>query len=846
MFEKINSKVCRKLALREIRFHKARSILTILVAVLEAAIFSFVLFLASTEQAGYEHQIRGLSNTQVDILFTGLTKEQAETLSEQRNVKAAPWYQPIGTVSDEGVSYQLAPYSKEYAPTAGAVVSRGRLPKKADEIAMEVQAAYALGGTSRIGDRISLLMIPEQGGEPVEQEFTLTGTWDSDMYSNLMWVSEELADQFPQPKDAANVTAGVSLWRTWHIEERAEKLAQTIGVTEQQYMVNAVFEKDQAKRITDNVNPIRSNIPFVFLCGFLMFFSIFQMMLELDIRFYGRMKTIGMTPQQMRFVVYHWVGLLVSCSVPAGWLLGYGLTQWVSDTFILSGNESLGLNIVLHWYDFAFSLLGTWITVFLAALWPAWKVSHMSPSLALHDTEHARRGKKSRASSKVSHRPNSLLRLALKGMYRQKGRLAFALAVLVMSAAFASVVAVQYTSYDMEKYVSNRFSFDYLVKGDGQKYNVFYDPDDHSLTPELYERLSEAVGEENISRIYYAETKIRLTDSLWKEIVDYYERNLEYYQDYLQYVGFEEAFRELKEEHMITTVVYGVEQDYMRVMTSERFRLSGNYDQELFENKPWVYLAGMNKNTMTQDDDYDQPLPDEGSVLSVDGVEYTVMGTAHRPYNSMFVKPDAGFYLECYLSKDNFWKQYPGRSPVELVISAPDGQEEEIAQIVGTYQEENGYNYYTLSRQLYYDGGRASIWTMLGPGIILSAVLLLIALLGFINLILHRTLARSREFAVYRSLGMGRGELLKLLIYENVIFTVIAGILVYGASLLAAGPLFEYIDGVTLDWWYTYHFTLAPVHVLMVTLLILAGVLPVFCVHFTERESITRRLKKEE
>ena len=78
---------------------------------------------------------------------------------------------------------------------------------------------------------------------------------------------------------------------------------------------------------------------------------------------------------------------------------------------------------------------------------------------------------------------------------------------------------MQYISRDLEKFVSNKFSFDYLVKGDGQKYNVFYDPDDHSLTPELYERLSKAVGNQNISRVYYAETKIKLTDFLWKEIV---------------------------------------------------------------------------------------------------------------------------------------------------------------------------------------------------------------------------------------------------------------------------------------------------------------------------------------
>lgn len=844
MFEHINTRICWKLALREIRFHKMRSILTILVAVLEAAVFSFVLFVASSQQAGYESQIRSLSNTQADILFTGLTKGQAESLSGQRIVKDAPWYQAVGTVSDGASLYQLAPYSKGYAPTVEAVPARGRLPQKENEIAMEVQAAYALGGTSRIGDTLTLIFTPEQGGEPLEQEFTLVGTWDSQMYSNIVWVSDELAGQFPQPEHAANVTAGVSLWRTWNIEERAEELAQTIGLTKTgQYMVNSLFQEGQAEHIAKYVKPTRRNLPVVFLCGFLMFFSIIQMMLELDVQFYGRMKSLGMTPLQMRLVVYNWVGILVLLSVPVGWLLGYGLTQWISDTFILPRSNLLGISTVLNWYDFALSLAGTWVTVLLAALLPAFKVSRMKASMALHYTGHpGKHGKKSSVSSKDAYRPNSLLRLAVKGMFRQKGRMVFVLAALILSACFSSVTLVKYRSLDMEKYVSNKFSFDYLVKGDGQKYNVFYDPDDRSLTPELYDRISDAAGAENISRVYYAETQIRLEDSLWKEIVDYYERNLEYYQEYLQYVGFEDALKQLKEEHTMTVAVYGVEQEFMRVMTDDQFQLSGRYDREQFEKGSFAYIAGMNKNSTGPEEDYDQPLPAKGTVLKLDGTKYTVMGTARRPYNSMFVKPDSAFYLECYISKDTFGKQYPGRSPVELVLTAPDGQEEKVEQIVEAYQEENGYNYFTISRQSYYDGGRSTAWTMFGSDIILSGVLLLIALLGYLNLILHRTLARSREFAVYRSLGMGRRELLKLLVLENILFMVLAGVLVYGASAAVVGPLFHYFNHSGADWWFTYHFTLLPVHGLMVLLVVLAAVLPVVCVHFTERKSITQRL----
>lgn len=850
MFEDNHTRICRKLVFREIRFHKIRSALTILVAVLAAALFSFVLFLASSEQAGYEYQVRTRSDTLSDLHFTGLTRQQAKALSSQRIVKDVSWYQPVGTLSEGDDTYFLAPYSAAYAATVEAVPTRGRLPERENEIAMEVQAAYALGGSSRVGDLITLRFTPEQGGSPVEQEFLLVGTWDSSMYSYLMWVSDRLAARFPAPETAADVTAGVDLWRTRNIRQTAEQLAAAIPAGAQQYTVNSVFQESQARHIAGYVDPVRKTLPFVFLCGFLMFFSLFQMTLELDIRFYARLKALGMTPSQLRRVAYQWVGLLTACSVPAGWLLGGCLTHLVSHTFVLSGSPDPGFTAVYPWYDFALSLLAAWLTVFLAGIYPAWKVSRMQPAQALRFSAPPRPSRPAAGASSqppaLPLRPYFLLGLARKELSRRRGRMAFALTALVLCAMFATAVTVQYTGLDPEKYVAQKFSFDYLLKGDGQKYNVFYDPNDSSLTPELYDRLCGAVGAQNISRIYFAETRIRLDDTLWRQIVDYYDRNLAYYQDYLQYTGFEEAYRRLKQEHTVSVAVYGVEQEYMRAMTGRPFALSGVYDPRQFETGLQAYLAGMNKNTTNHEDDYDQPLPPTGSALTLDGVTYHVMGTARRPYNSIFVRPAAAFYLECYLSRDTFLRRYPGRSPVEIVLSAPDGLIEEAEQIAEEYQTENGYNYFTVSRRQYENGARAAAWTQTGPLLILSVVLLLLAFLGIFNLLLHRTLARSREFAVYRSLGMSRRELWKLLTAENLLFTLLSGICVLTASALTAGPLMRLFYKTPMDWWFTYHFTLLPAYLITGLLLLTAAALPFLCLHLTERESITHRLNQDE
>lgn len=854
MFEKRNTAISLKLALREICFHKTRSILTILAAILTATLFSFALFLISTQESGYERQIRSYSNTQADILFTDLNRLQISLLEEQDIVNTVAWYQPIGSVEQEGISYSFAAYSEEYAQTVDATPLRGRLPQNENEIAMEVQAAYSLFGKSQVGETVTLTWTPVEGGEPIQQDFTLVGTWESEMYSYIIWVSDSLAEQYIPSDETANITVGVTLWRAGNIEEDAMTLAKTIGVSDDNYQVNQVFSESSQDSIHYYTRYIKYVLPVIFLCGFFIFLAVFQMSVELDIRFYGRMKTLGMTPFQMRRVVYYWATILTICSVPVGWLCGILLNRWVSGIFYLNDSNLQLADAIYPLSDFISSLLATWITIFLAAMIPALYVSHMEPADAIRYQGIQHKNKKIKKPRRKGrhvlsvypgHR-NSIGRMALSGMLRQRGRMALSLTALVIASMFACAAATQYSSFDIEKFVGDKFSFDYLIKGDGQAYTLSYDPDDDSLTPELYQQLSNAVGSENISCVYYTETEITLEDALWDQIVSYYDRNKEHYQELYEYRDFESSYEKLKNEHRMTVVIYGVEQEFMRAMTSN-FGLTGTYDQQTFETGSYTYVTGVDKNSGNMNDpDYHQPLPEAGSGITLDGTTYTILGTGQTPNNAMFVRPDDTLYLECYLPVETFLNLYPGRNPVEICLTAPDGQATVVDQILEDYQNKMGYTFYILSRQIYYEGGFSSVWSTFGYIYIAAVILFIIALIGFVNLILHRTLARSREFAVYRSLGMSKQELLKLVIMESVFYTGLVAIVIYPLSALASGPMMQFYYANGNEWAYTYHFTLMPTHLLMAVLLILALVLPFICLYFTEKDSITHRLNLDE
>lgn len=855
MFEKKNTVISLKLAIREIRFHKIRSFLTILSAVLTAALFSFALFLISSQEAGYERQIRSYSNTQADILFTGLTYSQVSALQAQPVVDTAAWYQTVGETRKDGIQYSLAAYSEDYAQTTEAIPVRGRLPENENEIAMEVQSAYSLFGKSQVGETVTLTWTPVNAREQVQQEFTLVGTWDSEMYSYIMWVSDSFAQQYAPSGETANITAGVTLWRTGNVEKDAMALAGAIGTSNENYQINQVFSESSQDAIHNYTRYIRYVLPVIFLCGFFIFLAVFQMSAELDIRFYGRMKTLGMTPFQMRRVVYYWAAILTICSVPVGWLCGIGLTRLVSGIFYLNDSNFVLADAVYAPADFVFSLLAAWITIFLAAMIPAFRVSRMEPADAVryHGAVSVRKygrtnpgTRNSRKREEPGGHRNSIGRLALSGMLRQRGRMTLSLTALMIASMFACAAATQYSSFDIEKFVGDKFSFDYLIKGDGQAYTMSYDPDDKSLTPELYQRLSNAVGSENISRVYYAETELTLDRDLWEKIVSYYNRNLEEYQELYEYRDFDSAYERLKNEHQMTMAVYGVEPEFMRTMTGN-FGLTGTYDQQEFETGSYVYITGVDKNSGNiNDPDYHQPLPEAGGRIALEGHTYTIMGTGQTPNNAMFVRPDDTLFLECFLPMETFLELYPDRNPVEICLTAPDGQDAAVDQILEDYQNEMGYTFYIVSRQMYYEGGYASVWSTFGYVYIAAVILFIIALIGFVNLILHRTLARSREFAVYRSLGMSRQELLKLVTLESIFYTLLIAVIIYPLSALSSGPIMQFYYASGKEWAYTYHFTLMPTHVLITALLVLAIVLPVLCLCVTEKDSITHRLNLDD
>ena len=128
-------------------------------------------------------------------------------------------------------------------------------------------------------------------------------------------------------------------------------------------------------------------------------------------------------------------------------------------------------------------------------------------------------------------------------------------------------------------------------------------------------------------------------------------------------------------------------------------------------------------------------------------------------------------------------------------------------------------------------------------GSALSFIVGLVGILNFFNAILTGITARRRELAVLQSIGMTTRQLRTMLALEGLLYTLSAALLALVLVLVTApfvAPTFN-----RLIWFFTYHFTIWPVAVLLPLFAVLGIVIPVITCRAAQRYSVVERLRVE-
>lgn len=149
----------------------------------------------------------------------------------------------------------------------------------------------------------------------------------------------------------------------------------------------------------------------IMFCGYFFIYNVFDISVVNDIRFYGELKTVGMTSRQLRRVLSWQMNRIAFLGIAVGGLAGYGIGRIAGEKLVNAfADEVAGYYQPAGFVEtFFISAVFAWATVYISTMKPFRIACHISP------TEAARYGgkKKKGVFSVISFALSGILFLAV-------------------------------------------------------------------------------------------------------------------------------------------------------------------------------------------------------------------------------------------------------------------------------------------------------------------------------------------------------------------------------------------------------------------------------------------------
>lgn len=126
----------------------------------------------------------------------------------------------------------------------------------------------------------------------------------------------------------------------------------------------------------------------------------------------------------------------------------------------------------------------------------------------------------------------------------------------------------------------------------------------------------------------------------------------------------------------------------------------------------------------------------------------------------------------------------------------------------------------------------------------MAVILGIIGVLNLINVIFTGAIARQREFASMRSIGMTQKQLRKLFVYEGIMYAVLAGA---SAIVISAAVSMTLVKGLTAGLWFAkYQFIILPAVIGMLICLLLSILISGIVDKIWNKGSVVEQLREVE
>ena len=794
-----NKPFIRNLTLRLLKARKSRNIVAIFAIALTTFLFTIVFTLSGNMLYTIQEQTMRQVGTSAHGGLKMITAKQYDNFAKSPLIKDISFNRYLGLAENDALKkghFEINYFEEKQAKWNFAFPDIGKMPQADDELVCSTITLDALGIPHKIGGTVPIMF--SIGDKHYTKQFKLSGYWEGDAAASTQQIgvsrkfinSVISENNIPRDDYTGTISADVYFSNAVDIENKMEQLITERGysIDDIAYGVNWAYATGKIDLTTVAIGAFV--LILISLSGYLIIYSIFAISVTADIRFYGLLKTIGATRQQIRRIVLGQALILSSIGIPIGLLIGYVVgTLFVPIAVSFMNFDSLSARSA-NPLIFIFSVLFSLLTVFISCHKPGRIAAKVSPVEAVKfndlNVNDKRKSKQTRAVTPFS--------FTWANITRNKKKLCVIVLSLSLSLILLNSVFSASKSFDMDKYVSESIISDFSVAD----YTVFGTDTNKNLEGVSVNFLREAkkYGATDISNIYYhSKSGTDVSTPLQ---------------------------------------IYGIDKTILGSFSNFNYEKlqSGNYC--LVAN----YVVGDGSVSVPSVGDMVELTNDKGESREFEVAAIT--NQYPRSISSRFYYANG---LTILLADDIFLNFFGSTQPMQTNFNTRPDKIMKLETWLKKYTNRENSNLDFISREslkLEFIDMRNTYTTLGGC---LAFVLALIGVLNFTNAIVASIYARRREFAMLQSVGMTGKQLKMTLLFEGsgytfltAMFTATVGFaLTYFITLLIAGQA----------WFFKQSVTILPSIICFPILFILCATVPLVCYSKLTRESIIERLRME-
>lgn len=839
-----NLKVCRTLVKRDFKFHHNKNCILVAATMLVTALYTFVFLLGGSIKGAFLLNYQYTYGSTNQILYTELTNQQADIIIENVNVKNTVRLNTIGQLTDPMMGQRLvklAVTNYAYAETVLSVPTTGSLPKNDNEIALDGFTMNSLGIPYELGTPVTLLWTDLEGNA-YASDFTLCGWWTSSTIFTeaCAWIAADTAQKlFPsyQDKSSHSVTLGVNLHQPKNLDQQAATILEEQGITGVNFTTNLAYNKVRQEQAMQKAMPFYSLSIVVMLCGCLMIYCIVHVAAQQDTLYYAALKSLGMTPRQIRRLLLEQGCAISFLGFFPGWVLGFGLYFVIANRMILGVEKNPALYF-LSWLPFIAAALCTLVTILLSYLIPTIRLSHMTPVQTVRSATIYLPRHRYSSDGRIT-----LVNLALRTTFgRNQWRTIVSTLSLLLAAVLISSAWIQYVSFREDMYLSIISPWDYsLIDGSAYLSVQRYNESNYGITEKTVKELQMRPEVIAVSTLKSREVELNASDELRQRIVDYYnqpyDETMTRKETQAGYPDWCAGVERLEQSGEYIGLVIGVNGAYLQYILDNCPFTSGSFDDKAFASGNYVLAAGAYSKGIST--------PAEGETVELNGCTYTILGSVMNDegYISGTNSTQAAFHIVYILPVAQFDLLFPEQAYRQLAIDIDPAQQDTFEIYLDYYEQEQNQDVKIMRRSEYATNFDVARLNMVLPKLIVALVLFGIALINFANILVIKTISRKWEFAIYESLGMTNIQLRCLILLEGIFHAILVFVLLVPVVIFFSAAVMPAVVEAIGSWCTVYRFSLLPLWGVLLMILLLAVTVPFICLRFITKGSLTERMR---